>query len=208
MDVPAYNRFRNRRSKKSWRRLLGLTTKEEIENLFGKEHTTEKFSWSYNLSDTTVGVSQSSRMGWSAVFPLSVATDKNTRALITVGFNEHQTVSALEVQRFFNTPFTNDYFYLSKHDKDELDSATRAGELSNFRVAEVDKTAGQFLLLADGASDARIIVRLEEQILHITSINPYDRVSNEYRVFRRREAQFIERISASTGADTNTHPRP
>ena len=32
---------------------------------------------------------------------------------------------------------------------------------------------------------------------NITSINHYDQVSNEYRLFMRREAQVIERISAA-----------
>jgi hypothetical protein len=79
-----------------------------------------------------------------------------------------------------------------------LEAVRRAGETSNFRLSELDKSAGSFLLLENATSDAQIIVKVEKQILHITSINPYERMSNEYRVFSRREGQFIERISAST----------
>jgi hypothetical protein len=84
----------------------------------------------------------------------------------------------------------------------------RAGEMSNFRVTDFEKSAGRFLLLEKGASDARIIVKLEKQILHITSINFYERWSNEYRLFRRRETQLIERISAATMTDAKTDARP
>ena len=78
-----------------------------------------------------------------------------------------------------------------------LEAASRAGETSNFRVSELDKSAGRLLLLENAPTDARISVKLEKQTLHITSVNPYERMSDQYRLFSRREAQFIERISAS-----------
>jgi hypothetical protein len=179
---------------------LGLTTKEEIETLFGKDHTTEKASWSYSFSDRAFVVSQSPRVGLSGLFPITAATEStNTRAFVTVRFNKHQTVSTLEVHRFFNTPFVNNYSYLLDRTTDRtLEAVRRAGETSNFRLSELDKSARSFLLLENATSDAQIIVKVEKQILHITSINPYERMSNEYRVFSRREGQFIERISAST----------
>ena len=172
---------------------LGLTTKEEIESLFGKEHTTEKFSWGYNLSDTAFGVSQSPRNGWSGLFPVTVTTvPTNTRALITVTFTDHQTVSTLHVKRFFNTPFVNDYFFLDPDP--ELNSAKNVGDS---RVSGFDKSAGKSVL-EDGSNNGQIVVEFKQPILHVRSINPYDRLSNAYRVFVKRETEFIETISAST----------
>jgi len=178
---------------------LGVTTKEEIDTLFGKDHTTENSSWSYSFSDSAFVVSQSPRVGLSGLFPITAATEStNTRASVIVRFNKHQRVSALEVRRFFNTPFLNDYSYFLDPIMDRtLEAVRRAGETSNFRLSELDKSAGSFLLLENAASDAQIIVKVEKQILHITSINPYERMSNEYRVFSRREGQLIEQISAS-----------
>ena len=172
---------------------LGLTTKEEIESLFGKEHTTEKFTWGYNLSDSAFGVSQSPRNGWSGLFPVTVTTvPTNTRALITVTFTDHQTVSTLHVKRFFNTPFVNDYFFLDPDP--ELNSAENVGDS---RVSGFDKSAGKSVL-EDGSNNGQIVVEFKQPILHVRSINPYDRLSNAYRVFVKRETEFIETISAST----------
>jgi len=172
---------------------LGLTTKEEIESLFGKEHTTEKFTWGYNLSDSAFGVSQSPRNGWSGLFPITVTTvHTNTRALITVTFTDHQTVSTLHVKRFFNTPFVNDYFFLAPDP--ELNSAENVGDS---RVSGFDKSAGKSVL-EDGSNNGQIVVEFKQPILHVRSINSYDRLSNAYRVFVKRETEFIETISAST----------
>lgn len=172
---------------------LGLTTKEEIESLFGKEHTTEKFTWGYNLSDSAFGVSQSPRNGWSGLFPITVTTvPTNTRALITVTFTDYQTVSTLHVKRFFNTPFVNDYFFLDPDP--ELNSAENVGDS---RVSGFDKSAGKSVL-EDGSKNGQIVVEFKQPILHVRSINPYDRLSNAYRVFVKRETEFIETISAST----------
>jgi hypothetical protein len=176
---------------------LGLTTKEEIENLFGKNHSTDQYSWSYNLSDSAMAVSQSTRSGWSGLFPLTFATvPTNTRALITVTFKDSQTVTSLKIERFFNAPFINDYFYFFDRDA-ALESAARTGETSHFRIGGFDKSAGKFVL-EDDANNGQIVVEFNKPILHVTSINPYDRLSNEYRVFIKRETQFIDKIFAST----------
>jgi hypothetical protein len=176
---------------------LGLTTKEEIENLFGKNHSTDQSSWSYNLSDSAMAVSQSTRSGWSGLFPLTFATvPTNTRALITVTFKDSQTVTSLKIERFFNAPFINDYFYFFDRDA-ALESAARTGETSHFRIGGFDKSAGKFVL-EDDANNGQIVVEFNKPILHVTSINPYDRLSNEYRVFIKRETQFIDKIFAST----------
>ena len=179
---------------------VGLTTQKEIENLFGQPYMTESHSWTYSLSDAGLENSPNivPRSEQGRPIPIPMVLPTNTRALVTVKFNENDTVDALEVAQFFQIPFVNYYHYfLHRSTERTLESASRAGEMSNFRVADFDKPAGRFLLLENAASDARIIVKVEKQILHITSINPYERTSNEYRVFRRREAQFIDRISAS-----------
>jgi len=57
----------------------------------------------------------------------------NTRALITVRFIESGTVNGLEVTRFCDLPFANDYWYLIKGCTENiLESVARAGETGNF----------------------------------------------------------------------------
>lgn len=183
---------------------LGVTTKAEIENLLGNEHGAENLRWIYNLSDTALGISgQDARM--AGALPVRVAPT-NTRALITVRFTESGTVNGLEVARFFNPPFTNDYWYLIKGGTENiLESAAHAGETSNFRVVGFDKSADSFAL-EDDLSKARITVTLEKQTLHITSINPHGQVTREYRVFAKRESAFIDKISALTAETTASPP--
>ena len=183
---------------------LGVTTKAEIENLLGNEHGTENFRWIYNLSDTALGINRRQYTGLFDGSPITVAPI-NTRALIIVRFTDSGTVNGLEVARFFNHPFTNDYWYLIKGGTENiLESAKHAGETSNFRVVGFDKSADSFAL-EDDLSKARITVRLEKQTLHITSINPHGQVTQEYRVFTKRESALIDKISALT---TETIVRP
>jgi hypothetical protein len=183
---------------------LGVTTKAEIENLFGNEHGAENLRWVYNLSDTALEIS-GQKTGMVRGFSIPVAmTPTKTRALITVRFTESGTVNGLEVKRFFDLPYTNDYWYLIKGGTENiLESVARAGETSNFRVVGFDKSAGRFAL--EDLSKARITVTLEKQTLHITSTNPHDQVTNEYRVFTKRESAFIDKISALT-AETIVSP--
>src|SRR6266542_3746191 len=183
---------------------LGVTTKAEIENLFGNDHGAENLRWVYNLSDTALEIS-GQKTGMVRGFSIPVAmTPTKTRALITVRFTESGTVNGLEVKRFFDLPYTNDYWYLIKGGTENiLESVARAGETSNFRVVGFDKSAGRFAL--EDLSKARITVTLEKQTLHITSTNPHDQVTNEYRVFTTRESAFIDKISALT-AETIVSP--
>jgi hypothetical protein len=182
---------------------LDLQPKRNRKSLW-QTYLIENCSWTYSLSDTgldnspnIVGVSREQAKGRVISIPTIMPT--NTRALITVRFNENDTVNALEVAQFFNNPFIDYYhFFLDRVTDGTLESVVRAGEMSNFRVADFDKSTGRFPLLEKGPSDARIIVKLENQVLHIASMNPYDRLSNEYRLFRRRETQLIERVSAAT----------
>jgi len=151
---------------------LGITTKGEIENLFGTEHGSENLRWVYNLSTKST----------------------NTQTLITVRFSGSGTVKGLEVARYFNPPFTNDYWYMiDGRPENILELAARAGETSGFRVLSAGKSGSGFAL-EDSSSKARIKVQLEKTTLHISSSNPYDRLANEYRVFAKREGVFIEKL--------------
>ncbi|HEX7229494.1 MAG TPA: hypothetical protein VF452_03800 [Candidatus Binatia bacterium] len=176
---------------------LGVTTKEEIETLFGKDHTSEQSAWSYNLSDTalaikSLGLSNQSYSRRIGTLPIPVGTARtNTRALITITFNHHQAVSTFQIKRFFNSPFINDYFFLEP-DR-EIDSATK---MSDFHLSGFDESVRAPFLEEDLAS-GQIVVEFRQPILHIMSINPYDRLSNEYRVFVKRETEFIETLSVS-----------
>jgi hypothetical protein len=174
---------------------LGVTTKAEIENLFGTEHGAENLRWVYNLSTRPT----------------------NTQALITVRFSGSGTVKGLEVARYFNPPFTNDYWYMIEgRPENILELAARAGETSGFRVLGVDKSANGFAL-EDSSSKARITLQLEKATLHISSSNPYNRLANEYRVFTKREGVFIEKLLDALAkpaaltkpvASTEGHSRP
>jgi hypothetical protein len=99
----------------------GVTAKAEIERLFGTEHGNENLRWNYSLSDT------------GGIFPATAATTStNTRALITVRFAESGTVKGLEVERYFNPPFTNDYWAVIDERADSiLELAARAAEGNN-----------------------------------------------------------------------------
>jgi hypothetical protein len=177
---------------------LGVTTMGEVETLFGTQHGSEDRRWFYNLSDTAFEISERKTGTLSGVFPVAPATvATNTRALISVRFTAGGKVSALEVARFFDLPFNNDYWYLVKDGtQNVLDSVMRSGEASDFRVAESDKAAGMFTL-EDGASSARVVVKLENQTLHITSNNPHDRLTSESRVFSKKERAFTNNVSAA-----------
>ena len=177
---------------------LGVTTMGEVETLFGTQHGNEDRRWFYNLSDTTLEISERKTGTLSGVFPVAPATVvTNTRALISVRFTDSGNVGALEVARFFDLPFNNDYWYIIKEDaQNVLDSIMRSAEASDFRVAQSDKAAGMFTL-EDGTSNARVVVKLENQTLHITSKNPHDRLTSEYRVFSKKERAFTNNVSAA-----------
>jgi hypothetical protein len=77
-----------------------------------------------------------------------------------------------------------------------LEFLVRIGESSGFKVAAVDFVS-HTLNLEDTGSKARMAVTLDNQTLHITSTNPYSRVSNEYRIFVKRESAFTDAVTRS-----------
>ena len=177
---------------------LGVTTTSEVERIFGTQYGSENRRWFYNLSDTAVEMVERKTGRLSGVIPFAPATvATNTRAVITLGFTDDGKVDALEVARFFDPPFINDYWYRIKDGaQNVLDTVISAAEASDLRVWGSDKSAGM-VALEDMASNARIVVNLEVLTLHITSKNPYDRVTTEYRVFTKRERAFINKISTA-----------
>jgi hypothetical protein len=179
---------------------LGQTTMAEVEATFGSPYLKEKQLWVYNLSDTEPGFKEFKSpysVGAGLIPPIPTTVATNTRALITLRFNDAGTVKALEVARYFSSPYTHDYWYLLKQSSGkELESVARIGESNGFKVVGLDKTAGNFTL-QDPSNKASMSIVLENQTLHITSTNPYSRVSNEYRIFVKRESAFTDAVTRS-----------
>jgi hypothetical protein len=178
--------------------ILGQTTMAEVESLFGPSHNPEQLRWVYNLTDTAYGVAHRPAGKLSGMIPVApVVAPTDTRALITLWFTEAGIVKGLEIARYFDPPFTNDYRYLIKDSPEEtLRSVTRIGESSELHVAGADKGSGAFDL-EDGSGKARIRVKFENQTLHITSRNSHDRLSTEFRVFAKRERAFTNRVATA-----------
>ena len=177
---------------------LGVTTMSDVEKIFGTQYGSENRRWFYNLSDTAVEITERKTGRLSGLIPVAPATvATNTRALITVGFTDNGKVSALEVERFFDPPFSNDYWYRIKDGAQNVfDAVINAAEACDLRVWGSDKSAGM-VALEDPTSSARMVVYLEALTLHITSTNPHDRLTTEYRVFTKRERAFINKISTA-----------
>ncbi|HUK39508.1 MAG TPA: hypothetical protein VLX11_00640 [Candidatus Acidoferrales bacterium] len=177
---------------------LGQTTSSEVEATFGSPYLKEKRLWVYNFSDTESGFKTvDARIGASLIPPIPTTVSTNTRALITVRLSDAGIVKGLEVQRYFSSPYADDYWYLLKESSDKpLESVARMGESSGFKVVALDKAAGNFTL-QEPTSKASMTVTLQNQMLHISSTNPYDRLSNEYRIFVKRETAFTEAIAQS-----------
>jgi hypothetical protein len=177
---------------------LGVTTMSEVERIFGTQYGSENRRWFYNLSDTAVEMTERKTGRLSGLIPVAPAmVATNTRALITVGFTDDGKVTVLEVARFFDPPFNNDYWYRIKDDaQNVLEFIIAAAEASDLRVWGSDKSSGM-VALEDTASNARIVVNLEALTLHIASKNPHDRLTAEYRVFTKRERAFINKISTA-----------
>jgi len=177
---------------------LGQTTNSEVEATFGSPNLKEKQLWVYSFSDTEPGFKTiDSRIGASLIPPIPTTVITNTRALITVRLSDAGIVKGLEVQRYFSSPYTQDYWYLLKESSDKpLEAVARIGESNGFKVVAFDKAAGNFTL-QDPSTKASMTVTLQGQMLHITSTNPYDRISNQYRGFVKREGAFIDTVTQS-----------
>jgi hypothetical protein len=180
---------------------LGRSDKQSVEALFGAEHATEPNRWIYHFADTQFTVSERRQAGAtasSAAFPIRFdVVPINTKAVIAVTFNAAGVVSRVEIARFFDQPFINDYWYLVKPSAEApLAAIARVAESAGFRVAGLDKESGM-LRLEDPGSQAKITVKLEGSRLRMTSINPQDRLSKEYRIYTKRESALTSALATS-----------
>ena len=177
---------------------LGQTGKIEVESIFGVEHGNDRNRWAYNFSDRQFEIFERRQGAGLGALPITAGVIPiNTRALVVVTFNETGVVKRIEVARFFDEPFVNDYWYIVKETaKDPMASLASLGESIGFKAAGLDRDAGTFTL-EDPNSKARIAVKLDGQILRVTSRNPHHRLGNEYRVYSKRESAFTNSIAES-----------
>ena len=177
---------------------LGQTGKIEVESIFGVEHGNDRNRWAYNFSDRQFEIFERRQGAGLGALPITAGVIPiNTRALVVVTFNETGVVKRIEVARFFDEPFVNDYWYILKEAaKDPMESLASLGESIGFKAAGLDRDAGTFTL-EDPNSKARIAVKLDGQILRVTSRNPHHRLANEYRVYSKRESAFTNSIADS-----------
>lgn len=177
---------------------LGQTGKIEVESIFGVEHGNDRNRWAYNFSDRQFEIFERRQGAGLGALPITAGVIPiNTRALVVVTFNETGVVKRIEVARFFDEPFVNDYWYIVKEAaKDPMESLASLGESIGFKAAGLDRGAGTFTL-EDPNSKARIAVKLDGQILRVTSRNPHHRLANEYRVYSKRESAFTNSIADS-----------
>ena len=177
---------------------LGQTGKIEVESIFGVEHGNDRNRWAYNFSDRQFEIFERRQGAGLGALPITAGVIPiNTRALVVVTFNETGIVKRIEVARFFDEPFVNDYWYIVKETaKDPMESLASLGESIGFKAAGLDREAETFTL-EDPNSKARIAVKLDGQILRVTSRNPHHRLGNEYRVYSKRESAFTNSIAES-----------
>jgi hypothetical protein len=177
---------------------IGQSTKADVEKILGLEHSTDRNRWGYNFSDTAFDISERKQGPGLGILPISAGVfPTNTRAVVTVAFNDTGVMKRLEVARFFEEPFINDYWYAVKDAaKAPLDSIARMGETAGMKVVGLDKEAGTFTL-EDNGTRAKITVKLDGQTLRLTSRNPHHRLASEYRAYAKREYALTSRIADS-----------
>jgi hypothetical protein len=175
---------------------IGQSDKNQVENIFGTEHGDERNRWVYQFADRQFEISERRQGPGLGVLPVSAGVvPTNTRAIVGVTFNEAGIVKAIEVARYFEEPFVNDYWYLVKVSaKDPLEAVVAIGESVGFKATGLDKDAGTFSF-EDPSSKARIAVKLDGQVLKVTSRNPHYRLANEYRAYTKRESAFTSAIA-------------
>ena len=177
---------------------IGQTGKSEVETIFGPEHGYDRNRWVYQFADTQFEIARAGQGAGPGGLPIAAGVvPTNTRALVTVTFNDAGILKRVEVARFFSEPFVNDYWYLVKQpSKEPLQAVADIAESVGFKVAGLDPDAGTFVL-EPPASKARIAVKLDGQTLRVTSTNPHHRTGIEYRVYSKRETAFTNSIADS-----------
>jgi outer membrane protein assembly factor BamE (lipoprotein component of BamABCDE complex) len=177
---------------------VGQSTKAEVEGLLGTDHTTDRNRWFYNFSDTAFDISERKQGPGLGIIPVSAGVvPTNTRAVVTVAFNDSGVIKRLEVSRLFEEPFVNDFWYAVNDAATEpLDSIAKLAESFGMKVVGLDKEAGSFTL-EDKGTRAKVMVKLDGQTLRLTSRNPHSRLSSEYRAYAKRESALTSRIVES-----------
>jgi hypothetical protein len=177
---------------------IGQTGKSEVELIFGPEHGYDRNRWVYHFADTQFEIAMAGQAAGNPAIPIAAGVvPTNTRALVTVTFNEAGLLKRIEVARFFGEPFVNDYWYLVKETTHEpLTSIASMAESAGLKVAALDREAGTFALEYPGTK-ARMAVKLDGQMLRITSTNPHNRTGIEYRLYSKRENAFTTSIAES-----------
>ena len=177
---------------------IGQSTKADVERILGSDHTTDRNRWGYNFSDTTFDLSERRQGPGLGILPISVGVvPTNTRAVVSMAFNEAGVMKRLEVARLFDEPFVNDYWFGIKDAATEpLDSVAKLGESAGMKIVGLDKEAGTFTL-EDNGSRAKIAVKIDGRTLRLTSRNPYSRLATEYRAYAKREYALTSRIADS-----------
>ncbi len=177
---------------------IGQSTKAEVESALGIEHSTDRNRWAYNFSDSAFEIAERKQGPGLGILPISAGVfPTNTRAVVTLAFNDRGVVQRLEVARFFSDPFINDYWYVVRETaKEPLESIAKLGEAAGMKVVGLEKDVAAFTL-EDNGTKAKIAVKLDGQTLRVTSRNPHDRLASEYRAFAKREYALMNSIGNS-----------
>lgn len=177
---------------------LGESDKSEVEGIFGTDHGNDRNRWSYHFADKQFEIAERRQGPGIGALPVAAGTvPTNTRAVVTVSFSETGIVKAIEVARFFEEPFINEYWFLVKESaKDPLESVAAIAETNGFKVIGLNKDEGTFAL-EDPTSKARLAIKVEGRLLKITSRNPHHRLAKEYRAYTKRESALTNGIIAS-----------
>lgn len=178
--------------------LVGQSTKPDVEKILGLDRSTDGNLWAYNFSDSAFDISERRQGPGLGIIPVSAGvTPTNTRAVVTVAFDDAGIMRRLEVARFFGEPYVNDYWYRIKDTvKEPLRSIAKIGEAAGMKVIGLDNEAGIFTL-EDQSTKAKITVKLDGTTLRLTSRNPHYRLGPEYRAYTKREHALTNRISSS-----------
>ena len=177
---------------------IGQSTKADVEKMLGADHTTDRNRWTYNFSDTAFDLSERRQGPGLGILPISAGVvPTNTRAVVSMAFNEAGVMKRMEVTRLFEEPFINDYWFAIKDAASEpLDSVAKLGESAGMKVVGLDKEAGT-LTMEDNGSRAKMAVKLDGRTLRLTSRIPYSRLATEYRAYAKREYALTSRIGDS-----------
>ena len=177
---------------------IGQSTKSDVEKVLGLDHTTDRNRWAYNFTDSSFDIAERRQGPGLGILPISAGVfPTNTRAVVTVAFSDAGAMKRLEVARFFDEPFINDYWYMVKDSANEpLEAIVKIGEAAGMKAVAVNKEIGTFTL-EDNGTKAKIAVKLVGQTLRLTSRNPHSRLASEYRAYTKREYALTNNIADS-----------